>query len=83
MSVSENWGFACFETTQHKLVIDEDALSPCQLFDLAEDPEENHNLMAAPEAGAVLDELMELHVRPFFRTPPTRPHASIFTGDPG
>ncbi len=83
VSVSENWGFACFETTQHKLVIDEDAVSPCQLFDLAEDPEEDHNLLGAPEAGAVLDELMELHVRPFFRTPPTRPHASIFTGDPG
>lgn len=82
VSVSENWGFACFETAQYKLVIDEDALSPCQLFDLAEDPEEDHNLVAAPEVGAVLGELMELHVRPFFRAPPTRPHASIFTGDP-
>jgi arylsulfatase len=77
-SVSENWGFACFETARHKLVVDEDALSPCQLFDLAEDPHEDHDLLAAPEAGAVVDELMELHVRPFFSTPPARPHPSPF-----
>jgi arylsulfatase len=80
VSVSENWGFACFETERHKLVVDEDALSPCQLFDLAEDPWEDHNLVADPAARAVLDELMELHARPFFRTPPARPHPSIFTG---
>jgi arylsulfatase len=78
VSVSENWGFACFETERHKLVVDEDALSPCQLFDLAEDPEEDHDLLAAPEAGAAVDELMELHVRPFFSTPPARPHPSPF-----
>src|SRR4051794_34958152 len=30
VAVSENWGFACFETDRHKLVVDEDALTPCQ-----------------------------------------------------
>ena len=82
VSVSENWGFACFESERHKLVVDEDALSPCQLFDLAADPHEDHNLVGDPEARAVVDELMELHVRPFFRTPPARPHPSMFTRAP-
>ncbi len=80
VSISENWGFACFETERHKLVVDEDALAPCQLFDLAEDPAEDHNLLADPAAAAVVEELMETHVRPFFATPPARPHPSIFTG---
>ena len=80
VSVSENWGFAVFETERHKLVVDEDALSPCQLFDLTEDPWEDHNLVGDPDARALVDELMELHVRPFFRTPPARPHPSMFTG---
>ena len=80
VSVSENWGFAVFETERHKLVVDEDALSSCQLFDLTEDPWEDHNLVGDPDARALVDELMELHVRPFFRTPPARPHPSMFTG---
>jgi choline-sulfatase len=80
VAVSENWGFASFETERHKLVVDEDAVAPCQLFDLAEDPAEDHNLLADPAAAAVVDELMETHVRPFFATPPARPHPSIFTG---
>jgi arylsulfatase A-like enzyme len=79
VAVSENWGFASFETDRYKLVVDEDALSPCQLFDLAEDPTEDHNRLADPECKAVLDQLMETHVRPFFATPPARPHESIFT----
>ena len=37
VTVSENWGFAAFETERYKLVVDEDALAPCQLFDLSED----------------------------------------------
>jgi len=78
--VSENWGFAAFETDRYKLVVDEDALSPCQLFDLVEDPSEDHNLVADPEAKAVVAQLMNDYVRPFFRTPPARPHPSLFTG---
>ena len=30
-------GFAAFETERYKLVVDEDAVEPCQLFDLFED----------------------------------------------
>ena len=80
VAVSENWGFACFETERHKLVVDEDALAPCQLFDLADDPAEDHNLLPDPGSAAVVDEIMETHVRPFFATPPGRPVPSIFTG---
>lgn len=36
VSISENWGFASFETDRYKVVVDEDAVSPCQLFDLHE-----------------------------------------------
>ncbi len=78
-SVSENWGFAAFTTERYKLVVDEDALEPCQLFDIQEDPVEDHNLLVDPDAKPVVDELMETLVRPFFATPPARPHASIFT----
>jgi arylsulfatase len=80
VTVSENWGFGTFETERYKLVVDEDACLPCQLFDLHEDPDEDINLVADPEAGAIVDELMETHVRPFFDTPPARPHPSLFTG---
>lgn len=79
-TVSENWGFAAFETERYKLVVDEDALEPCQLFDLSEDPAEDHNLLPDPVAGAVVEEIMETHVRPFFRTSPARPIPSFFTG---
>ena len=48
VTVSENWGFAAFETGRYKLVVDEDALAPCQLFDLLEDPAEDHDLLADP-----------------------------------
>jgi hypothetical protein len=62
------------------LVVDEDALAPCQLFDLSEDAAEDHDLLPDPLAGPVVEEIMETHVRPFFRTPPARPIPSIFTG---
>jgi choline-sulfatase len=71
VAVSENWGFAAFETERYKLVVDEDACAPCQLFDLRDDPGEDTDL---------LDDLMETHVRPFFAVSPARPHKSIFTG---
>jgi arylsulfatase A-like enzyme len=80
VTVSENWGFAAFETERHKLVVDEDALEPCQLFDLVEDAVEDRNLLADPLSAPVVDEIMETHVRPFFRSPPARPHPSLFTG---
>jgi arylsulfatase len=80
VTVSENWGFASFETERYQLVVDEDAVSPCQLFDLSEDPDEDHDLLAEPSAKATVEQLMESHVRPFFATPPRRPHPSLFTG---
>jgi choline-sulfatase len=79
VSVTENWGFAAFATDRYKLVVDEDALEPCQLFDLRADPAEDHDLIADPAHEAVVDELMETHVRPFFATPPQRPHPGPFT----
>ena len=79
VSVSENWGFACFMTDQFKLVVDEDALEPCQLFSLQDDPNEDDDRLDDPTCKAVIDGLMETVVRPFLRTPPARPHPSIFT----
>ena len=61
-------------------MVDEDAVAPCQLFDLHEDPAEDHDLLPDPLSAAVVDELMETRVRPFFRTGPARPHPSLFTG---
>jgi arylsulfatase len=80
VSVSENWGFASFATRRWKVVVDEDAGTPCQLFDLHEDPEEDHNRVADPTCAAALDQLMTELVVPFFATPPARPHPSLFTG---
>ncbi|MGA2930774.1 MAG: sulfatase-like hydrolase/transferase [Acidimicrobiales bacterium] len=80
VTVSENWGFAVFETDRYKLVVDEDAVTPCQLFDLHEDPSEDTDLLPDPLMAPVAEEIMETHVRPFFRIPPARPHPSLFTG---
>jgi choline-sulfatase len=78
VSVSENWGFASFETARYKLVVDEDAGTPCQLFDHAADPDEDHDRLADPECAVVVDELMTTVVRPFLATPPLRPHRNPF-----
>ena len=80
VSVSENWGFAAFETERYKLVVDEDACAPCQLFDLARRSRTRTRPACRPGRKPIVDELMETHVRPFFATPPARPHKSIFTG---
>ena len=79
VSVSENWGFASFETEHFRMVVDEDALVPCQLFDVLDDPGEDHDLLHDPNSKATVDQMMETIVRPFFRSPPARPHASPFT----
>jgi len=76
VAVSETFGFASFETDRYKLVVDEDALTPCQLFDLHDDPAEDENLVADPQSAGVVEELMETHVRPFLATPAFRPHPS-------
>ncbi len=80
VSISENWGFASFETDRYKLIVDEDARAACQLFDRHDDPSEDHDLVDDPLAAPVVEELMETIVRPFLATDPARPHRSPFTG---
>jgi arylsulfatase len=80
ISISENWGFASFATDQYKLVVDEDAGTPCQFFDRSVDPDEDHDRLTDPEYKPAIDELMETHVRPFLTVAPVRPHKSPFTG---
>jgi len=77
--VSENWGFASFETDAYKLVIDEDALVPCQLLDRVNDPTEDDNLVADPAAADVVARMMDEIVKPFFATPPARNAPTFFT----
>lgn len=79
VAVSENWGFASFETDRYRLVVDEDAAAVCQLFDLVDDPEEDRNLAPDPGAAHEIEFLMETYVRPFLATRPARPHPSLFT----
>jgi choline-sulfatase len=79
VAVSENWGFASFETHAYKLVVDEDALVPAQLFDRANDPTEDENLVDDPAAISDLDDMMVTIVKPFFATPPVRNAPTFFT----
>jgi arylsulfatase A-like enzyme len=74
---SENFGFAAFIRDRHKLVVYEDTLEPVQLFDLAEDPAEDRNVVADPQYAKVREEMIETDVRPFFATKPLRPHDDI------
>ena len=77
--ISENWGFALFETDRYKLIVDEDALLPCHLVDLKADPEEDENIAGDPAYASIVEDLMSDYVRPFLATPPARPHKSPFT----
>lgn len=78
VTVSENWGFASFETARHRLVVDEDAGTACQLFDLESDPAEDDNLVGDPAHVDVLDDLVASVARPFLAVPAVRPHPSPF-----
>ncbi len=80
VAVSENWGFAAFETERYRLVVDEDSSTPCRLFDLQHDPAEDYDLVGEAQHAPVLEELMDTIVRPFLAVRPARPHASPFTG---
>jgi hypothetical protein len=79
VAVSENWGFASFETNAYKLVLDEDALAPAQLFDRVNDPNEDENLITDPAVASVVGEMMDEIVKPFFATPPLRTSPTFFT----
>jgi choline-sulfatase len=81
VSITENWGFAAFETDGHKLVIDEDTMTPVQLFDRIADPMEDTNLVADPQMADVVGEMMERHARPFLADGAKRPHRSIFASE--
>lgn len=82
VSVSENWGFASFEIKDEaghwKLIVDEDKLEPCQLFDLLADPNEDLNVVASPKHNQLILDFMSEYVQPFFQTPALRPHPSPF-----
>jgi choline-sulfatase len=80
VAVSEDFGFASFETDRYKLVVDEDALVACQLFDLHDDPCEDENLVHDPDSASVVEDIMDTHVRPFLATPAFRPHPNPLAG---
>jgi len=63
--ISENFGFGMWRTQRYKLVAYEPDCQPAQLFDLADDPAEERNLVASRAHRLVLEELMDSHVRPF------------------
>jgi hypothetical protein len=64
--VSANLGYAMFATPRFKLAVDEETLTPCQLFDVELDPNEDRNLVHDEGWAAVRDEMMAAYVRPFF-----------------
>jgi arylsulfatase A-like enzyme len=63
--VSENYGFGMWRTGRYKLVLHESDQIPVQLFDLAEDPHEDRNVVAEPGYQRVLTQLIESQARPF------------------
>jgi arylsulfatase A-like enzyme len=71
---SENFGFAMFLDERHKLIVYEDDLSPVSLFDMEQDPFEDHNLVKDKSSQGIVEAMMESHVRPFLATKPLRPH---------
>ena len=78
VAISQNWGFASFETDRHRLVVDEDMQTACQLFDLETDPTEDDNLVGVLDHADVMDQLMRDVAAPFLATPANRPHPSPF-----
>ena len=79
---SENYGMAMARTHRHKIVYHEDTLTPGQLFDLAEDPGEDRNLVDEPDAADLVAELMETHARPFLAGGRVKPGPGIFDSAP-
>ena len=78
VAVSQNWGFASFETERYRLVVDEDVRTACQLFDLHVDPTEDHNLVGIVDHRDAVEQLMHDVALPFLATPANRPHPSPF-----
>ncbi len=74
---SENFGFGLFVTDRYKLLVWEDGREPVQLFDLLEDRDENHNVVADPGYAEVRERLMTQYVEPFLSKNPVRPGPSL------
>ncbi len=70
--VSENYGFAMWRNDRYKLVVYEKDRQPVQLFDLVEDPMEDHNRVADPAYASVVADMVDAYVQPFLSTPPVR-----------
>jgi choline-sulfatase len=70
---SENFGLGMVRTPGHKLVFAEDTGEPVQLFDLAEDPLEDANLVSSDAHRETRDALMGTLVRPFLAPGVVRP----------
>lgn len=66
--ISENFGLCAIRTTRHKLVVDGPMAKPVQFFNLKADPYEDNNLLDQDAAPPGLDEILELHARPFLAT---------------
>ena len=62
---SENFGFGMWRTERYKLVVHEAQRLPVQLFDLAEDPAEDHNQVNDPAQSQLVADLMDAYVHPF------------------
>jgi arylsulfatase len=71
--VSENLGYAMWRTERYKLVAYEKDHQPLQLFDLAEDPDEDGNCVADPAYKSILADLSSAYVEPFLSSAPRRP----------
>ncbi len=74
---SENFGFGAFVTDRYKLLVWEETGEPVQLFDLVDDPEENHNAITEPRYAETRERLMTQYVRPFLSRKPVRPGPSL------
>jgi arylsulfatase A-like enzyme len=74
---SENYGFGMFVTERYKLLVWEGSREPVQLFDLMEDPDENHNVVSDLRYAEVREQLMTEHVEPFLSKEPVRPGPSL------
>ncbi len=75
--VSENYGFAMWRTERYKLVVYEKDHLPVQLFDLVEDPLEDHNRVDDPAYAGTVSDMVDAFVRPFLSVAPLRPGPDI------
>lgn len=75
---SENYGMGMVRTDEHKLVFHEDSQVPGQLFNLVDDPTEDHNLIDDPQNAEVVSELMEETVKPFLGSGRVKPGPGVF-----